>query len=288
MNCFNGEKYLRPALDSVLAQTYQNWELIFWDNQSTDRSPTICNSYRDSRIRYFRASEHTELGVARILAFRETRGELIAILDADDVARPERLTRQVAFLEQHPDVALVGSWAEYIDERDVVLGEYKPPASQGELQDCLGWTNPIVHSSTMYRHQLAMEVGGYPADLLNSSDYGLVLALAQRFRIAVVDDFLCQLRILATSISRSKQYRKHLARESLMLFQHAAAILPLSTKARRLNRRAQAVETIKLGMYRLSEGFVWSGLMVILGTVLSVPSVLWGNGPVRRFLGKPF
>lgn len=108
MNCYNGEKYLRPALDSVVAQTYPDWELIFWDNQSSDRSAEICKSYGDPRIRYFYAAEHTELGAARILAFQQVRGEFVAILDADDIAHPERLARQVAFLREHPATALVG------------------------------------------------------------------------------------------------------------------------------------------------------------------------------------
>src|SRR3990172_11917066 len=100
MNCYNGEKYLREAIESVLAQTYQNWELIFWDNQSTDCSAVICKNYGDSRIRYFCASEHTELGIARILAFHKIRGEYVAVLDADDISHPDRLMRQVGFLEQ--------------------------------------------------------------------------------------------------------------------------------------------------------------------------------------------
>src|SRR5688572_25586270 len=159
MNCYNGEKYLREALDSVVAQTYQNWELIFWDNQSTDGSAAICKSYRDPRIRYFYAPTHTELGPARILAFQQIRGEFVAVLDADDISHPERLARQVAFLQSRPEVALVGSWARYIDQHGRSYAEFRPPTEQDELRDCLGWHHPIVHSSTMYRHAAAVRVG---------------------------------------------------------------------------------------------------------------------------------
>jgi len=288
MNCYNGEKYLRAALDSILAQTYQNWEVIFWDNQSTDGSAAICKSYGASRIRYFYATEHTELGAARKLAFQQIRGDFVAVLDADDVSHPDRLTRQVAFLEQNPEVALVGSWVQYIDERGIAFAELKPPANQDELKDCLGWTNPIVHSSTMYRRRLALEVGGYSDDLIHASDFSLLLALAQHFRIAIIDDSLCQLRVLSTSMSHSKKYRPVAARESLMLFQRAAVLLPLSAKAHRLNRRAQAIEKLKLGISRLSDGTMLPGFKLILHALLSEPSALWGNGPVRRFFGKPF
>ena len=288
MNCYNGEKYLRPALESVIAQTFQNWEMIFWDNQSTDASAAICKSYDDPRIRYFCSAEHTELGAARRLAFQEIRGDLVEILDADDVCHPERLMRQVAFLDENPQVALVGSWVQLIDENGRVFGEFKPPANQDDLQDCLGWTNPIIHSSAMYRHQLAREAGGYPGELINASDYGLTLLLAQQLRIAVVDDFLCQLRVLATSMSHSNKYREIVAREELMLLQRAAALLPLSEKAFRLNRRSQAIANIRLGISKISDGSTLIGLKLIVCSLLREPSALWGSGAVRRYFGEPF
>ena len=75
INCFNGEKYLREALDSVITQTYKNWEIIFWDNQSTDESAEIFNSYDDVRLRYFLAPKFTKLGQARNLAVANATGE---------------------------------------------------------------------------------------------------------------------------------------------------------------------------------------------------------------------
>ena len=75
INCYNGEKYLREAIDSVINQTYQNWEIIFWDNQSTDSSKQIVTSYKDNRIHYFCAPTHTSLGEARNLAVEKANGE---------------------------------------------------------------------------------------------------------------------------------------------------------------------------------------------------------------------
>lgn len=285
MNCYNGEKFLREALDSVLAQTYRNWELIFWDNQSTDRSAAICKSYGDSRIRYFYAATHTELGTARISAFREVRGEFVAVLDADDVSHLERLARQIDFLERHPDVALVGSWARYIDEHGKSFAEFKPPTDQSELHDSLGWLHPIVHSSTMYRYALALKVGGYSEELIFASDFGLLLALAQDFKIAMIDDFLCHLRVLPTSMTRSSKYHVVVARETLTLLQRAAVMLPLSSTARRLNHRAVASVEIMLGVATLRAGSVLAGVKLMLQGLVRDPSVLWVNGRVRRFFG---
>lgn len=288
MNCYNGEKYLRPALESVLAQSYQDWELLFWDNQSTDASAAICHSYSDSRIRYFYADQHTELGAARIEAFKHIRGEFVAVLDADDVAHPERLMRQVALLEQHPDVALVGSWALYIDGNGEVFDEFRPPSAPDELLDCLGWTNPMVHSSVMYRHLMALQIGGYPKDIVWGQDFALTLALAQRFKIALIGDFLCQLRVLPASMTRSKKYLALVANETLLLFRRAADTLHLSAKARKLNHRAIAIAEIKLGIAAAKNNALFAGIMIILHGLISAPSVLWGNGPIRRFFGAKF
>ena len=95
MNCFDGETYLPEALDSVLAQTFEDWEIVFWDNQSTDRSAEIFKSYADPRFRYWYAPDHTLLYEARNYAIERARGEFIAILDTDDWWLPQKLEKQL-------------------------------------------------------------------------------------------------------------------------------------------------------------------------------------------------
>ena len=108
MNCYNGEKYLREAIDSVLAQTYQNWEIIFWDNQSTDRSAEIFKSYTDPRHKYFYAPKHTWLYEARNYAIENASGDFFAFLDVDDWWYPEKLEKQVRLFDD-PEVGIVCS-----------------------------------------------------------------------------------------------------------------------------------------------------------------------------------
>jgi glycosyltransferase involved in cell wall biosynthesis len=103
MNCWNGEKYLREAIDSVYAQTYAGWEIIFWDNCSTDRSPEIATGY-DGRLRYFRGEKHVSLGQARNFAFSKALGTYLAFLDCDDIWLPSKLEKQVAVMRQQPDI----------------------------------------------------------------------------------------------------------------------------------------------------------------------------------------
>lgn len=109
VNCYNGEAFLRKAIDSILAQTYQNFELVFWDNQSTDSSARILQEYVDPRIKYFMAPTHEVLYHARNLAFKQTTGSLVAFLDVDDWWDAEKLEMQVTVFCSIPSVTVVYS-----------------------------------------------------------------------------------------------------------------------------------------------------------------------------------
>ena len=106
MNCMNSSKHLKEAIDSVMKQTYDDYEIIFWDNCSTDASPDIAKSYGD-KLRYFRGESVVPLGAGRNLAIAKARGEFIAFLDCDDLWEPEKLARQVALFDTNPRVGLV-------------------------------------------------------------------------------------------------------------------------------------------------------------------------------------
>jgi glycosyltransferase involved in cell wall biosynthesis len=108
MNCYNGEKYLQEAIDSVLAQTYKNWEIILWDNQSTDKSAEIFKSYDDRRLKYNYAPVHTLLYEARNYAIDKSHGDFLAFLDVDDWWEPRKLEKQVPLFDD-PEVGFVCS-----------------------------------------------------------------------------------------------------------------------------------------------------------------------------------
>lgn len=108
MNGFNVAPYVRAAIDSVLTQTYTNWEIVFWDNVSTDGTQALVQAYRDARVRYFLAPEFTPLGQARNLAIQQASGDLIAFIDCDDLWLAQKLERQVPLFEDS-NVGLVYS-----------------------------------------------------------------------------------------------------------------------------------------------------------------------------------
>jgi glycosyltransferase involved in cell wall biosynthesis len=138
MNCYNGEKYLSAAIDSVLAQTYQNWEIIFWDNQSTDHSAEIFRSYTDPRLRYYYAPKHSGLHEARNYAIEKAGGDFIAFLDVDDAWLPSKLEKQI-LLFSDPKVGIVcgNYWIESERKNKRWKGLKRPAPTGWVLNDLL-------------------------------------------------------------------------------------------------------------------------------------------------------
>lgn len=111
INCYNSEKYLRETIDSLIAQTYENWEAIFWDNCSTDKTSEIIASYKEPRFRYFLAEKNTPLGEARNLAMEKVQGEYFCFLDSDDVWMPEFLSIGIRkFIDNRKIVAFYSNY----------------------------------------------------------------------------------------------------------------------------------------------------------------------------------
>lgn len=286
MTIYNAAPYLRESIDSLLAQSFADWELVVIENGSTDASPNILASYSDNRIRAHVFSKNIGRTPALQYAFERSRGEFIAVLDADDVSSPERLERQVGLLDACPEVVLVGAWVQYIDEESKVFAAWRPPVDSEQLHDCLGWVNPMVHSAVMFRSDAANAVGGYSGRFIYAQDFGLILELAQRGRLAIIDDYLCKFRVLRKGMTGSSAYRIVSAREGMELFLYARRYLPLSAVARRKNRRAVAVCEIKIGMAELMGASIFSGIFSIMKGVFHDPITLFDNAKVNKLLHR--
>jgi Glycosyltransferases involved in cell wall biogenesis len=119
MNCLNSSRDLREAMDSLMAQTFTDFEVVFWDNCSTDESPAIAQSYGE-KVRYFRGESIVPLGEGRNLALAQARGQYLAFLDCDDLWKPTKLEKQVALFEANPRVGLVSTDTEIFDGKRVL------------------------------------------------------------------------------------------------------------------------------------------------------------------------
>jgi glycosyltransferase involved in cell wall biosynthesis len=179
INCFNGERYLREAMDSIAAQTYSAWEIVFWDNGSTDASAEIARGY-GSRVRYFRAAETTPLGAARNLALQQTSGTYVAFLDCDDVWMPDALATLVSAMEGAPWAACYGGIVR-IDASGRELGTWLPPPREGDLLDALLTQFDINVPAVLVRRS-ALEATGLSFDpiIVASEEYCLFMQLAAK------------------------------------------------------------------------------------------------------------
>ncbi len=196
MNCLNGERYLREAMDSVFAQTYTDWEIVFWDNASTDASAEIAQSYGE-RVRYFRSEETSPLGKARSLAIAQARGEYVALLDCDDVWLPEKLDKQVPLGDADPLAALIYSDSFFIDRDGVVIGQYfkrVPPPPGDAFIGLLTRRNFIPCLTVVMRRAVVEKVGGFNPALGYAEDFDLFLRILRAHGASYVNQPLAKYR----------------------------------------------------------------------------------------------
>ena len=116
INCYNGEKYLRKSIESILDQSYKNLELIFWDNHSTDQTRNIIKSYDDSRIKYFFSQNHTTLYQARNLALKECKGDFVSFLDADDYYLKDKIAKQLLYFKDEKVGVIYSNYYRYYED----------------------------------------------------------------------------------------------------------------------------------------------------------------------------
>jgi len=192
----DGARWLGEAITSVQDQTLADFELIIVDDGSADNSPHIieAGARSDPRIRAIR-QERLGLVAALNRGVSESRGHLIARLDADDRAQPQRLQRQSEYLDRHSEIGLLGTWAEQIDEQGSAAGSLKPPTRPEELASLLARTNPFVHSSIMVRAAIFPKIGLYRQAFEGAEDYDLWLRISEIAKIANVPECLVQYRV---------------------------------------------------------------------------------------------
>ncbi len=263
LNIRNGAAFLREALDTVMAQTFADWELIAWDDRSSDDSASIVAEYADPRIRYFLSPEETPLGAARDLAMRQARGEWLAFLDQDDVWLPRKLEKQMALAAA--GVGIIYGRAVLFDSRRGNLRDYDyahefQPLPEGDIfAQLFRHACFIAMSSAMLRRSAVEELGGIPESIQVVPDYYLYVALARRYRARAVQEVVCRYRIHSGSMTGSREHQLRLQSEPLsMLNQWADQLDPRLAAYRRMTySTALALEemrerrTARAGLRRL-------------------------------------
>jgi glycosyltransferase involved in cell wall biosynthesis len=204
MSVHDGAPWVAEAVASVLAQSAGDLELIVVDDGSTDTTPDLLAAVRDPRLRVLRQAR---TGLTRALnrALGAARADLVARLDADDVALPERLARQRGFLDRRPDVGLLGAAAREVDAAGVEIRVVRPPADDTAIRRALIRANPFVHSTVVTRRALVEQVGGYDERLAVAQDYDLWMRLAGLTRLANLPDVLVVRRLGPRRVSIERE-----------------------------------------------------------------------------------
>lgn len=228
MNCYNGEAYLRDALDSIYAQTFGDWEIIFWDNASTDDSPAIARSY-DARLKYHRADATTPLGAARNGALGLVTGDYIAFLDTDDKWMPAKLERQVALMDANPRLGLTHTdvlchyQADGTTTRHFALLGEKP--ARGRVFGYLLKVNAIAMPSAMLRTDaLRQQKEWFDERFEIYPDFDLFRRIAHDWECDYVDEPLAFYRVHGASSSTRNHLRA--ARELAQTLDKLCALYP--------------------------------------------------------------
>jgi glycosyltransferase involved in cell wall biosynthesis len=268
MNVYNGERYLRAAIESVLAQTFQDWELTIWDDRSTDRSAAICASYVDPRLRLIVSEVNIGLGAGRNAALPLTNGEWIAFLDQDDIWTPDKLAAQHELIasDQSGRLALVYGRTERFDDRGPI-GPFDPwygtrRLPEGDILDALlARPSFISDSSLAVKRSPLMALLPLPAHINFCIDYYLCMMISRQYEVACVQTLCCHYRVHPGSMTSVFRREAHV--EILDIIRTATR--PSQRRMMMLRRRVHesfiGLEDFRSGRWK--EGF---GRIVLRGS----------------------
>jgi glycosyltransferase involved in cell wall biosynthesis len=194
MPVYNTEKYLRGAINSVLNQTFTDFEFIIINDGSTDNSDNIIKSYTDKRIRYINQNNQ---GVARSLnnGLVAAKGKYIWRHDSDDICLTNQLEKQIKFLEKHNNICAVSTQIAFMTNRGKIAMKYRQPKNQFYnnhefilvKKEHFNPYSPITHATVLMQKDLVLQIGGYRTEFLTSEDYDLWLRLLEKSSIAVLN-----------------------------------------------------------------------------------------------------
>lgn len=199
MNCYNSDRFLRDAIDSIYTQTFKDWEIVFWDNASTDSSAQIAKSY-DEKLKYYRGGKTISLGAARNEALKKCQGHYIAFLDCDDLYLGAKLEKQVSLMNQG-DYGLVYGSVMFIDELGNDIDVRKVRKKSGRIFRKLLMHYDINMQTVMISRKLLEAGCKFNTKLSFSPDYDLFLEAAYLFPVGVIKTPICKYRLHENSLT---------------------------------------------------------------------------------------
>ncbi len=292
MNCFNGETYLEEALNSVFQQEYKNWELIFWDNNSTDRSKEIVSSFKDKRIRIFTSLIHTNLGKARKEAYKKVQGDYLAFLDVDDIWKPNKLMEQIKLFADD-EVGITFTNAVYFSKKKK-KNLYKSSRNLEINTKKLITNYPLsLNSIIIDINKLNKLEYNFDEKYSNICDFDLIVRLSATSKVKYLDKILSGWRIHGNNESFKKKelFNKekekwcdyHLKNKYLIKFQNSIKELKLLILAeKRILRYGLNLKKFKsLNLSKISN--MRNKLYILFSYIPFIPKLLY---KIRDFIFK--
>ena len=205
MTVYNGESYLTEAIESILYQSYADFEFLIIDDASTDSSNKIILSYKDDKIRYVRNDYNIGQTASLNYGLNIANGKYIARMDQDDLSHKDRIQTQIKYLINNKNIIVVGSWANSIDENGVHNYEIIHPTKPDQIKESITCGCPLSHSSVMFEKDRIIQLGGYPSKFKYAMDWGLWMeCIKNDFRIANIPKRLVSIRTHSRNATSQK------------------------------------------------------------------------------------
>ena len=220
MGVFNGADFVGRAIDSILSQTYENFEFIIVDDGSTDSTPALCKGYKDPRIRFIQNSKNCGLSTSLNLGIAAAQGQYIARMDADDISYPTRLAHQLKFMESNPDIGICGTWYEQDDgKRSKII---RPPTDDQTIRFMLTFDAVFAHASIFIRRALLVENKlRYEPSYMAAQDFDLWVRCLPHTRFANLPEVQLCYHIHPGNTSNRKHHEQirvaNIARQQILL-----------------------------------------------------------------------
>ena len=201
VNCYNGDKYLKKNLESIQNQKYKNWELIFWDNQSTDSSKIIFESFKEPRFKYFYAEKHTTLYEARTIACKKCNGEFIAFLDCDDWWYEDFLSSREDFFESQKYSFSYSKFHYFFEKSDKYKINFKQELPNKKIYDFLSKNYLVAISSLVIKKDLLEKINYFNGEFNIIGDFDAVMKISKIEEAYVIQKPLLSIRIHGENFS---------------------------------------------------------------------------------------
>lgn len=207
MPAYNAEKTIKEAIESILNQTYKNFEFIIVNDGSTDRTLNIIESYakKDRRIAVLNNGKNCGIAATRNNGTKKAKGKYIAVHDADDISLPDRLEKQKEFLEKNPAVGVVGSFLEIFDDKTKrIIGVRKYPKEDKKLRKMIFFVCPIAQPAAMIRKEAFDKIGFYDEKYPPSEDIDLWFRIGEKYKFSNIQKSLVRYRYNPKSATGSR------------------------------------------------------------------------------------